>query len=433
MMARPAEDEVYTQKENAEHERAKVNTGLLIAKTRDFIRRYVVLSQFQSLMVALWVLHTHAFEAFDTTPYLWINSPEKRSGKTLLLELLDLLVPNPWLTSRVTIAVIARKIDQGNVTMLFDEVDTVEKGDKEAGETIRSILNSGYKKNGKSSVCVGKDFKVKDLRTFCAKAIAGIGKLWDTVVDRSIPIKLKPKTTKEIVQRFRQRDGEVAASPLRIEMATWAAQHKAALRESRPALPDELNSRAQDVCEPLFAIADLGGGEWPEKVREAALAVYEADVEQSLGVQLLRDIRSIFESLKLDDISSGELADKLFEIEDSPWGFNDKAPSKKMIANKLKPFDIHPTKYREGKDTPRGYKRAQFEDAWNRYVCVTPDSNRHNRNNVVTTGFSAYIQPEQEPPAVPDANGQKPNNHGLVPDVPDKSPVSAQEDQETWR
>src|SRR5207245_2293097 len=58
----------------------------------NFIAQYVVLSDAQAVAVCLWIAHTHTFEAAEATPYLAINSAEKASGKTRLLETLELLV-----------------------------------------------------------------------------------------------------------------------------------------------------------------------------------------------------------------------------------------------------------------------------------------------------------------------------------------------------
>jgi hypothetical protein len=153
-----------------------------LAQLVAFLRRYVVLGSEQADAVALWVVHTHAFEAAEATPYLAITSAEKESGKTRLLETLEMLVAEPWLTGRATPAVLTRKIDAEEPTLLLDESDAAFGGEKEYAEVLRGILNTGYRRGGKTSVAVatGRDFSYRDLSTFSPKAIAGIGKLPDT-------------------------------------------------------------------------------------------------------------------------------------------------------------------------------------------------------------------------------------------------------------
>jgi hypothetical protein len=172
-----------------------------------FIRRFVSLSPEQAFVVALWVLHTHAFDAADSTPYLAITSAEKRSGKTRLLEILELVVARPWLTGRVSAAALVRKIDAEAPTLLLDESDAAFAGDKEYSEALRGILNSGHRRGGKTSLCVGQGSNItfKDFSVFAPKAVAGIGKLPDTIADRSIPIRLERKKPGEGVARFRHR------------------------------------------------------------------------------------------------------------------------------------------------------------------------------------------------------------------------------------
>src|SRR5262249_47955765 len=148
----------------------------------------------------------HALKAARETPYLAIHSAEKQSGKTRLLEVLELLVHKPWLTGRVTAPCLIRKVDHVSPTLLLDESDAAFNGEKEYAEALRGILNTGHREDGKASCCVGQGANVtfKDFRTYCAKAVAGIGRnLPDTVMDRSIPILLKRQVAGEKVARFR--------------------------------------------------------------------------------------------------------------------------------------------------------------------------------------------------------------------------------------
>jgi hypothetical protein len=143
-----------------------------------FVRRFVFLSDAQTVAVTLWVVHTHAFEAADTTPYLAITSAEKQCGETRLLEVLNLLANSPWFTGRVTAAVLTRKIDTEQPTLLLDESDAAFNGPKEYAEALRGVLNTGHRRGGQASCCVGQgaNLTYRDFSTFCPKAIAGIGK-----------------------------------------------------------------------------------------------------------------------------------------------------------------------------------------------------------------------------------------------------------------
>ncbi len=335
-----------------------------------FISRFVVLSPSQLQALSLWVLHTHAFKNADITPYISISSAEKRSGKTRLLEVLDLLVSKPWFTGRVTPAVLARKIDAECPTLLLDESDAAFKSDREYSETLRAILNNGYRSGGKSSICVGQGANIgyKDLSTFCPKAIAGIGRLPDTVADRSVPIVLKRRIPEEKVERFRRKRSEAEAKDLKQRISDCLASTR--FEGIEPYMPDELNDRAADCWEPLFTIAQLAGEEWLEKARKASIELMTNEVidNESLGVQLLKDIKDIFEG-ENDRISSSDLVKGLKDLEESPWNdLKGKPITPRRLASMLKGYGIYSQTIREGDHTPRGYYRCDFKDTWNRYL-----------------------------------------------------------------
>ena len=111
-----------------------------------FLRRYVVMTPAQADATALFVAHTHAIEAADATPYLAVTSAEKRSGKTRLIEVLELLVRSPIQTMNISDAALFRAIDQLSPTLLFDEVDAIFKARDR--EDLRAMLNAGHRRGG---------------------------------------------------------------------------------------------------------------------------------------------------------------------------------------------------------------------------------------------------------------------------------------------
>jgi len=199
----------------------------LLDKLRAFIRRFVILSDSQAIELSLWVVHTYAFEAASATPYQNIHSAEKESGKTRLLEVLELLVSTSWLTGRVSAAALVREIDAAHPTLLLDESDAAFGRDKEYAEALREVLNMGHRRGGKATLCVGQGANIttKRFEVFCPKAIAGIGRLPDTVTGRSMPIRLKRKAINEKVERFRRRQIEPEAAELQRMVAAWAREN----------------------------------------------------------------------------------------------------------------------------------------------------------------------------------------------------------------
>ncbi|MGB6248410.1 MAG: DUF3854 domain-containing protein [Terriglobales bacterium] len=124
-----------------------------------FIKRYMVLTDAQVTAIALWIAHTHAIDACQFTPYLAITSAEKRCGKSRLLEILEYLVREPWMTSGATAPALFRRIDAKRPCLLLDEIDALVKGSPEMAEAVRGVLNAGNKKGATISRCVGNGFR----------------------------------------------------------------------------------------------------------------------------------------------------------------------------------------------------------------------------------------------------------------------------------
>jgi uncharacterized protein DUF3631 len=360
----------------------------------DYLGRFMAFSsESQPLAVALWIAHTWTIDAFDYTPYLHILSPEKRCGKSRLLDCIGLLAANPWRVVSPSEAVLFRKIEADAPTLLLDEVDTIFCGGKDDGkEPLRALLNAGFERRAKIPRCVGPNNELREFAVFGAKALAGIGKLPDTISDRCIPIRLVRRAANETVERFRRREAESIASATRDALAQWSGLQytRATLRDARPDIPDQLGDRQTDICEPLLAIADLAGDGWPERARNALIKLFAGEIEEdeSSGVKLLRAIRPIFEADGADKMASRELLDALVSSDDDgPWAGwwerdladnNTRGPAAKL-ARLLKPYDIRARVIRlDDGTTPRGYRVEDFEEAWTRYCPLKPAGECNN-------------------------------------------------------
>jgi hypothetical protein len=341
-----------------------------------FIRRFATLSQEQVVVCSLWTVHTHAIEAAHFTPYLRVYSPVMRSGKTRVLEVEKLLVNKPWFTGRVTASALVRKTHHDHPTLLLDESDTAFNAQKEYSEALRGILNSGFERDGTYSMCVTSehDWKPQDFSTFSPKMIAGIGRLPSTIEDRSIPLQLKRARRGEH-ERFHRLKVKPEADELKGRIDAWVVANLGLLKQAQPQLPDELNDRQQDVCEPLLAIADVAGGEWPERARMSLVALcgFSELMDDSLAINLLSDIRGIFCAIEpVERISTQYLLQRLFSLEDARWRELDRGGTltPHMLAKFLRPFEIAPKNIRLHQGTLKGYLRSDFVDAWGRYVPI---------------------------------------------------------------
>lgn len=346
-----------------------------LAAVEQVIHRFVVLDAHQAVTVTLWTALTHSVSAFDCVPYLAVTSAAKRCGKTRLFELLEQLVASPWMTGRTSVAALVAKIDHVHPTLLFDEADTTFNGDPEFSDVLRGILNTGFRRSGRSTKMIGQgaNLAYKDFSTFGPKAFAGIGDLPDTLADRAIPIRLERRTKAERVERFRERDSRIITTPLYARLKLWGPTAVTALRAARPHLPDALHDRAQDVWESLLAIADLAGGGWPDRARAAAVALMGDVVEDDVALDLIHDMHEVFGEGNTTFVPTTQMLERLAALEDRPWRTWSKGRpiTGHGLARLLKRFrapDGRPIRPRQNAErTQRGYHADDFSDAWLRY------------------------------------------------------------------
>ncbi len=415
MLERMAQDAAPVEREPAPE------TGRLLADVIDFVRQYVVLpGDAEAAAVALFVLHTWALDGAHATPYLLVVSPEKRSGKTRLLEVLALLVRSPWHTNSTSEAAMFRKIERDAPTLLLDEIDAVFGSASERTEPLRAILNSGNRRGVTVTRCAGKEHEVAEFSVWCPKVLAGIDKdrrLPETIRDRAISIRMRRRHDGENVIRFRERKAQALAAPIREAAAAWAAATTNTLYNAEPDLPGELGDRAADAWEPLFAIADLAGTSWSARARTAAIALGgngEAD-ETSLGTILLAALHRLMNGRAA--ASSHELLEEINADDELPFGgWNDgKGLDNRALARLLKPYGVRPRTVRIGEDTPRGYRAEDLRDTWKRYVPAECGAGRADNSG-------EKVQHAGSP------QHEKPRHYGDVADVADVAPPASMGD-----
>jgi hypothetical protein len=142
----------------------------------------------------------------------------------------------------------------------------------------------------------------------------------------------------------------------------------------RPVLP-AVHDRACEIWWPLLAIADEAGDAWPHHAREACVALTDEQAEYgtrgSQGVELLEDIRQVFETLDAESgdperpavrIFSSDLVKRLIRTDGSRW---DKITmSQNQLATMLRPYGIRTRDIRIGEKVKRGFERSQFSEVF---------------------------------------------------------------------
>jgi putative DNA primase/helicase len=366
------------------------------------INRFVVLPDMAAETLALWIVHTYAFTLRHVSTYIGVVSPEKRCGKTTLLELLGFLANRSLTAANISPSALFRVIQETQPTLLIDEADTFLQGRDE----LAGILNAGYRKGNsyvlrvaegkarkkdkdapnpefgqwspssmqdpsidQSTVCSPAFRRSSDFAQYscwCPKVMAAIGRLPDTLADRCIIITMQRKMPGEKCERLRHLD----ATEYRKRCAEFVHQHSDAIAKAQPEIPSSLNDRAADIWEPLLAIADLAGGEWPQLARQAALKLSAYDDELTLIGYFLKDIRTLMLNGNVDRILSRDIIRVLNPRHDRPW--EDLRRGREInewwLGHKISELGIRSRAIRSGETVAKGYMFTDIDAAFRRYV-----------------------------------------------------------------
>ncbi|MER6307904.1 DUF3631 domain-containing protein [Streptomyces sp. NPDC001657] len=347
----------------------------LLDELRAQIARFVIPPTPQALdAVTLWVAATHLQPAWQHAPRLAVVGPAKRCGKSRLLDVLTETVHEPMLTINTTPAAVFRSITEEPPTLLVDEADTIFGTPKmaEKNEEMRGLLNAGHQRNRYVTRVVGNDHTPRKFETFAMAALAGIGDLPDTIMDRSVVIRMRRRAEGETVRPFRSRRDTPALHQLRDRIAAWARPLLDEAADLEPVMPVE--DRAADTWEPLVIVADLAAGLWPRLARAACAQMVAAEAaaeeEHPSGARILADIRRVFVAQReVDSLSTEELLHHLRQDAESPWAeWGRNGLGARDLSAMLREFGIRSGNVRMADGTQRkGYMRNKFLDAWRRY------------------------------------------------------------------
>jgi len=353
---------------------ASLSGEAILNDIHDFVGRFVAYpSEDAHVAHTLWIGHTHLMEVWDSTPRLAAISPEPECGKSRVLEISEVLVPRPVESVNVTPAYLFRKVadEEGRPTILYDEIDTVFGPKAKDNEEIRGLLNAGHRRHAMAGRCVvrGKTVMTEEIPAYCAVAMAGIGDLPDTIMGRSIILRMRRRAPSETVEPWRRRMYYPEGNALRERISVWASMVEEELMGYWPTMPDGVVDRSADVWEALLSVADKAGGEWPDRARVACVALVAASREgtPSLGVRLLKDLKAVFGDK--DQMSTHDILNALYDIEEAPWAnIRGRPMDARSMANRLRGYNVKPTTVRIGDKTPKGYRAKDLFDSWERYL-----------------------------------------------------------------
>jgi hypothetical protein len=348
----------------------------LVRDLEEFFTRYVILPEHTALPIAIWALLTYAFQSFDAVPYLIINSPAPRCGKTRLLECLELVVFEPRRASNISEAALFRTIEKLAPTLLLDEAETLSSKSERA-EYLRQILNAGNRRGSRVTRCVGQgaSLDARDFSVFCPKVLAGIGNFPPTITDRGIVIPMQRRKDSESIARFLYRPAEPESQVLRRRASAYVNQRREEISAAYGAAAlDFISDRDAEAWSPLFAILAVA-----DPSRLAALQVCAEKLtktkaanseDEILSLRLLADVRTVWPETE-PKIFTAELIQRLKDIEDGHWASDDKLDGRRL-SRFLRPYNVTPATVQIGKENRKGYYRDAAGAAFSRYLASQP-------------------------------------------------------------
>ncbi len=388
--------------------------------------KFLVLPKHADTILTLWTLHTYSWEQCEYSPILAITSPVRSCGKSRVLDVLEKLVHDYFRTGNMSEAVLFRVLDSLKPSVLIDEFDTIPE---ERRDALANILKHGFHRAG----CVHRvegdsEKKVVAFAVFGPKALACIklSTLDSPTVSRCINIRMQRKKTSQKVERLRRYSGlEWQRKCLR-----WTKDHREQIESATAPMPEALGDREQDIFEPLFVLANLMGGDWPERIKDASLALCgeSPDAANDSSVMLLGWIRTYFTETGTDTTSSAALVDWLNSREDASFStWNDgKGIGQSDVRRLLAGFDVHPKTVRLGTKTAKGFKLDWFGDVFDSYLTGAAGE----IGNTVTTPTNiddscglAQVTPDQ---CYPPENGVPTNDNGGCYSVTAATPEPAE-------
>jgi hypothetical protein len=349
---------------------SEVDVITLLSEIEALLTNHMILPNGAKAAVLLWIVASYVYDAFRIFPKLGVISPEKRCGKTTLLDILACFSPRSLLSSNITPSAIFRSVDLWQPTLIIDEADTFLSG---RNDDLIGIINSGHTKTTAFVVrTVGDDHTPKKFSTWSPMAFASIKGLAGTVMDRSIIVHLRRRTRSEKVQRlpvdFREEN-----ILIRKKLVRWSQDNFNSLKANLIEPPEIPNHRAIDNWLPLFTVAHAIGEKWPERLKKSYCLLNDKPEDETAAIMLLQDIHSIFRDNGFIQISSRDLVDSLITIEERPWSEWKKGlpMTQNSLAKILKTFDIRSKDINVGR-TLRGYEKKQFKDSFIRYLPEIP-------------------------------------------------------------
>jgi putative DNA primase/helicase len=390
-----------------------VDATQLFAEIEARILQHVAMPKDLAFVVALWIgqswIHQHA----TYSAILGVTSAEKDSGKSTLMGVIRFMVPRSLMTVGISAAALYRSIEKWNPTLVIDECDQLFADNPD----LLRVVNSGWTPGSGVVRSNPVSHEPEVFGTFGPKAIAGKGKkMPDTMVSRIVFIHMKRRLRGEKIGHFRYLD-DAGFARMRSQLARWAQDCGQALGAIQPVQPEGFINRTASNWQLMFAIADsIGQG---ARARREAQKIAGMTDMASAGVALLQDIKAMFETSTLDYLTSKTIIERLTADPEKPWAewTRGRPITEKGVAALLHEYHIFSRTVGPRDSHARGYRRADFTDASQRYLGEKAEGGLDSDNLPLIRVRPCSDDTFAEKPAVDEGRHQREKIDGLSNDI----------------
>jgi hypothetical protein len=269
------------------------------------IKKYVAMTEHVRVIFVLAIIFTHVYTRFSIAPRIVLASRKPSCGKSTALEVGRRLAFNPNEEAVGTGAAIEDQFFGGPCSLWLDET---AHGDAEFNRRVQRIWNVGHKAGPSSKISKMVAGRKRTISLYAPVFLAGVSK----GVGRLLAAQQQTRTLRLEMQRYTKEtmppcdfniEEEIDVEAFRSVYSLvcgWAAKVKL---NAKPLMPRAITpGRDADNFRGLFAIAEDCGGDWPRRLREAAMVLFEQQTVKSPEVVILRHGIAIFEMLELERV-----------------------------------------------------------------------------------------------------------------------------------
>jgi hypothetical protein len=281
--------------------------GPVLAAAVEGMAQFLVVPRPYLDAVALWSTASHLVQseeiALPIMPQLGVQSDGPESGKSTLLECIATLAYRGILRSSYTGPTLFRRINEQQVTYCLSDLHTILTDPR---SEIHAVIKSCHRRAeafvDRTEENSGGTRYVATYKCWSALAWGSIGPMTSEMHGRAILLRLQPALPEE----SRKLDhSSPSRSKVLIDCRRQIAAYCSRLHSlPTPEMPPSLHSRSADNWRPLLALADLFGGDWPQRAREAITEVRKVQPRPDLRERLLVAVRDAFDSHERKDVEA---------------------------------------------------------------------------------------------------------------------------------